>query len=132
MRCITEEYLFMGILQCIFILNYYDEYFIIMNFSSLAPEKMFCHDSNDKNVNLLHEVFTCLLSLQRPGECSFLRYSLTLEWENGTVTGYQPTNEHPLRFIYHNLSLNTRFTLKVSADGVMSPVPVCKHGNFYL
>jgi len=75
-------------------------------------------------VNLLDWVFTCLLSLQRPGECPFLRYSLTLEWENGTVTRYQPTNEHPLHFTYHNLSLNTRFTLKVSADGNMSPVPV--------
>jgi len=75
-------------------------------------------------VYLLNEVFTCLLSLQRPGECQTLRYSLTLEWENGTVTGYQPRKEHPLLFIYHNVSLNTRFTLKVSADGDMSPLPV--------
>jgi len=90
------------------------------------------HHGVNINVTKDSESANVTVQLERPGECPFLRYSLTLEWENGTVTRYQPTNEHPLHFTYHNLSLNTRFTLKVSADGDMSPVPVCKYGKFHL
>jgi len=107
-----------------------------MQLTVLRCEVPFRRHGVSINVTKYSESANVTVQLERPRACPYS--PPVLEWENGNVTSCQlvgmvpiatKEQKHLISFLCYNLSLNAKFMLKVSANGVLmdvTPLPVCK------